>query len=375
MNRVEHLSEIREERLSQVTACLRLAKMPLNDAAKVWLDSRRPFIAENTVRHYQFHIASILKFFGNVRLEKLANPDLIRAFQVERMQTVGAAIVNKECSVIQQLLKRVRKWHEVKPFYDPLPLPPESPGRAVTAEEERRLFAAGACKPEWQVVYWAAMLSMNTAAGPAEIVGLRLQDVFVDDAEAARIFIHEHAKNKFRVREVPLNADGRNAVTALLEIVRSKGAGRPEHYLFPYRISKGEYDPTRHGNWPRSAWREMTAAAGIKLRPYDLRHSGLTKLAEKNPEQVVLKIAGPVSPHMLREVYAHVRLPALRAAVNSISSRTEKREAKKEPESGVARTAAEEAILRAAALGEKLGIPVEKALQLLMEYERQKGGK
>jgi hypothetical protein len=40
----------------------------------------------------------------------------------------------------------------------------------------------------------------------------------------------------------------------------------------------------------------MCAAAGIKLRGYDLRHHGLTKLAEKNPEQVVLKIAGHVSP-------------------------------------------------------------------------------
>ena len=375
MNKMEHLSEIREERLNQVAECLRLAKMPLDDAIKLWLDSRRPFIAESTVQGYQFHIAAVLKFFGNVRLEKLANPDLIRAFQVERMKTVGPAIVNKECSVIQQLLKRIRKWHDVKPFYEPLPLPSESPGRALTAEEERRLFAAGACKPDWQVAYWAAMLSVNTAAGPAEIVGLRLQDVFVDDAETARIFIHEHAKNKYRVREVPLNTDSRNAVKALLEIARSKGAGRPEHYLFPYRISKGEYDPTRHGDWPRSAWREMTAAAGVRIRPYDLRHTGLTKLAEKNPEQVVLKIAGHVSPHMLRKVYAHVRLPALRAAVNSISSRTEKRQAKKEAESEVTRTAAEEAILRAAALGEQLGVPVEKALQLLMEYERQKGGK
>src|SRR5690349_2423338 len=183
MNRIAHLPEIREERLNQVAEWLRLAKMPLDEAVKVWLESRRPFIEERSIRSYQFYGASVLKFFGNVRLEKLANPDLIRAFQVERMKTVGPAIVNHECSLIQQLLKRIRKWHEVKPFYDPVALPRESPGRALTAEEERRLFAVGACKPDWQVAYWAAMLSVNTAAGPAEIVGLRLQDVFVDDAE------------------------------------------------------------------------------------------------------------------------------------------------------------------------------------------------
>jgi integrase len=58
----------------------------------------------------------------------------------------------------------------------------------------------------------------------------------------------------------------------------------------------------------------MCATAGIRLRPYDLRHHGLTKLAEKNPEQVVLKIGGHVSPQMLRRIYAHVRLPALRSS-------------------------------------------------------------
>src|SRR5689334_2256063 len=91
-------------------------------------------------RRAQFGVTSFnsfrLEVLRQCAAEKLANPDLIRAFQVERMKTVGPVIVNHECSVIQQLLKRIRKWHEVKPFYDPLPLPPKSPGRALTAEEE-----------------------------------------------------------------------------------------------------------------------------------------------------------------------------------------------------------------------------------------------
>lgn len=152
------------------------------------------------------------------------------------------------------------------------------------------------------------------------MLGLKLQNVFVDNSDTARIYIREHAKNENRVREVPLNVDALDAVTALLRLAKKAGCGKPEHYLVPRRIQKGLYDPCHHADWPKTAWNEICAAAGVRIRPYDLRHTGLTKLAEKNPEQVVLKIAGHVSPQMLRKVYAHVRLPALRSAVDSIGS-------------------------------------------------------
>lgn len=335
-----------------------------------WLETRRPFIAASTIRDYTFYIATIAKFFGNVPLEKLANPDRIRAYQLERSKTCAACTVNKEISVIQQLLKRIRRWNEVSPYYDPLPLSRESPGRAMTSEEERRLFEAGSINPNWVVAHRLAIPSANTAVGPAELTGLHLRDVFVDNPDTSRIYIREHAKNKNRVREVPLNADALAAVKALLEIGKSRGADLAEHYLVPFRNDDNTYDPTKHGKWPRGAWREMCAAAGIRLRPYDLRHHGLTKLAEKNPEQVVLKIAGHFSPQMLRRIYAHVRLPALRGAVDSISSLNRSR-APRESKKVTNGDSPEHVLFRVAQMAEQLGIPSEKALELLLEYERQ----
>lgn len=47
----------------------------------------RPFIARSTVRDYTIYLATITKFFGNPRLEKIANPDLIRDYQLERAKT------------------------------------------------------------------------------------------------------------------------------------------------------------------------------------------------------------------------------------------------------------------------------------------------
>src|SRR5206468_7998972 len=137
-------------------------------------ESRKPFIGKRTFKDYTHYVATLTQFFCDIRLEKLANPDLIRAFQLERSKTCGPTTVNHECCVIQQLLKRIRKWNEVSPFYEPLPMPRQSIGRAMTPEEERKLFATGALLPSWTTAYRLAMLSVNTAADPAERLGLRL---------------------------------------------------------------------------------------------------------------------------------------------------------------------------------------------------------
>jgi hypothetical protein len=101
-----------------------------------------------------------------------------------------------------------------------------------------------------------------------------------------------------------------------------------------------------------------------------LRHHALTRFAEKNPEQVVLKIAGHVSPQMLRRIYSHVRLPALRAAVDSTSSVSRARPTQESKKTDCGETP-EQTLFRVARTAEQLGIPTEKAVQLLVEYERQ----
>jgi integrase len=364
---IRTLTAIRAEDLND---SLKLARMPLRTAAAAWLDTRRPFLGKRTIRDYAKYVDILVRHFGNLPLEKLANPDLLRAYQVERSKTCTATTVNHELGVVVQLLKRIRRWEGVKEHFEPLPMPQESPGRALTPEEEKKLLQAGASRPEWARAYNLTILSINTAAGPSEMVNLRIRDCFVDNPQTARIYIHENVKNKYRVRDVPLNVDALGAVKALLALAREAGAGLPEHYLVPFREQGngygGIYDPTRPGLWPKTAFCQMRDAAGVDIRPYDLRHTGLTKLAEKNPEQVVIKIAGHVSPQLLKKVYAHVRLPALREAVDSIGSVSVVRPVTKEQEAKPEHT-----LYHVAKMAEQLGIEGEKALQLLLEYERQ----
>lgn len=363
----KQLRSIKAERSEELNDCGILAKMPLPEAGMAWLESRRPFLGPRTQKDYENYLGTIVKFFGDVPLEKLASPDLVRLYQMERNKTAGASIINHECCVIQQMLKRIRLWAEVAPFYQPIPLPRESPGRAMTPEEERKLFEVGVLNPNWAVAYWAAMLSVHTATGPAEICGLRLADVYTSDPETARIHVHEHVKNVNRIREIPLISEGLTAAKALVERAQQAGATQPEHFLIPFRVCRGTFDPTRHGFWPRSAWSEMCAAAGIKLRPYDLRHHSLTKMCEVLPEHLVLKIAGHVSPRMLRQFYSHVRLPALRAAMNAVSANGR---ANQVPERPGKRGKQKQAMQMVAAAADRLKVPLSTAMELLKEYEQ-----
>jgi len=141
---VRQISAIRIEELNDAQ---RLAKMPIYEAGLAWLETRRPFLSERSCSDYQKYIRKIADFFGDLPLEQLANPDLIRAYQIERGKGCGPGIINHECSIIQQLLKRIRKWADVAPFYEPIPLPRESPGRALTPDEEKRLLEVGSINP------------------------------------------------------------------------------------------------------------------------------------------------------------------------------------------------------------------------------------
>lgn len=132
------------------------------------------------------------------------------------------------------------------------------------------------------------------------------------------------AKNRFRVRKIPLNRTAWWAVERLLDRAHKLGATSPEHYLIPKRLSGKKYDaaqpPSRWG-W-RTAWRKLTKEAGLEgLRPHDLRHHAITKLAESSEasEQTVMAIAGHVSREML-EHYSHIRQQAKRKAVESLDN-------------------------------------------------------
>lgn len=318
------------------------------EAARLWLRNRRS-ISDSTRKHYDDYISSLTTFFGKMRLNDI-HVGHVRVYQQSRQAAIrgsrrhkakrdrvelrpcdGASRINHEISCLGQILHQAGLWLEIKRFYEPMPLPKESPGIALSEDEERYLFDIARKNPRWQVAYYCAIISRCTTAGPGEIRHLRLGDLELGTVQGSFLHIEEGVKNEFRKRPVPLNGDAERAVRWLMERASSLGASEPHHYLLPHRAHKrGQLaDPTRPmGSWKRAHW-AMCAEAGkkfprlAKLRLYDYRHTAATDLLE-DPS-----ISYTTIEHMMghrinsktKRKYDHLRNSALRVAADALDRR------------------------------------------------------
>lgn len=298
-----------------------LSQMLFPEAARTWLESRRPFLSPRTQVDYENYIETLSAFFGETRLSEIGG-DHLRAYQNMRSSSAGGRKINQEVGVIQQLLKRISRWDCVAPDFQRMPVPKQSPGRALTDQEYARLFRIAASKPAWEMAYLFAAISVNTTAGPKECWTLRLQDI---NLQEGLIRIQpDGAMNPHRIRVIPLNPVAKAAIERALELAKSRGCTAPNHYLFPYRVQGngiwGIYDPTKHCTTCNGAWRKLVVAAGLKgLRPYDLRHTAITDILQ-NPdvsEETAKAIAGHISDKILK-TYSHIRISAKRNALDSL---------------------------------------------------------
>jgi Phage integrase family. len=104
------------------------------------------------------------------------------------------------------------------------------------------------------------------------------------------------SKSEAGKRRLPLNPDALLAYGILLERAAKLGIAGLEFYVFP-ACENLRIDGTRPQKTWRTAWRNITRAAGLRgLRFHDLRHQCITELLEGGaPEAAVLSIAGHVS--------------------------------------------------------------------------------
>jgi integrase len=137
-------------------------------------------------------------------------------------------------------------------------------------------------------------------------------------------------------RVVPLTDVAVSALGRLRRRAARFGAVEPSHYVFAAFVPKFKFsakrvidynvtafDPTRHLNSRRSAWRTLTKKAGLPgFRFHDLRHCAITQLAENGAsDSTIMAIAGHVSRRML-ERYSHVRMEAKRTAMETLAAST-----------------------------------------------------
>jgi integrase len=302
------------------------AKLRFERASEIWLEERKPMVAPKTHRIDRERLIALKVVFTGTRLCDITS-DMIRAYQSKRATKVSPRTVNLETKVLRMLLRRGRLWSRIADDFRPLPENKQGPGKALTPEQEKKLFEVAASRPGWSVVYYAALLAGNTTARGGELKGLRIGDLNLIE-KTIRIQ-RASTKTDAGARIIPLNETALWACARLLERAEKLGASDPTHYLFPaalFRHTK-QTDPM-HGtgfdftkpmqSW-RTAWRNLTDEAKLSgLRFHDLRHHCITKLAEAGvPDQTLMSISGHLNRQML-EHYSHIRMQAKRDAVAAL---------------------------------------------------------
>jgi integrase len=219
--------------------------------------------------------------------------------------------------LVRRILKRAKCWNaladEIRPLKEP-----RSIGKALSPDQKDQLLRIAAGNPDWQSARLAMELALCTRMRGVEIRNLTWADVDLP----SRVLFVCRSKTDAGVRTIPLNPDAIEAILELRERAKAFRGLEPHHYLFP-ACEHGIIDPTRFQKSWRTAWRKLTAAAGVKgFRFHDCRHQAITELAESTAnDATIMAIAGHVSRRML-EHYSHIRQEAKREAVNRLSARS-----------------------------------------------------
>ena len=217
--------------------------------------------------------------------------------------------VNQEVGLLMRLMKRANCWtNDLEENYQPLLDDEEEMPRALCSEQQRLWLEVSRGQERWNVVHWYSILAFETCMSTDEIRGLRVGDINL--SQRVVTVPRKTSKNVHRQRTIEVvSADALWALDCLMTVARQLGAVEPQHYVFPWRVKIGLYDPTRAMSVSgiKAGWGEVRTASGLTwFRQYDCRHTAITRLAEAGvPVGVIMSRAGHVSEKMRRH-YTHI---------------------------------------------------------------------
>jgi integrase len=198
-------------------------------AAEMWINSRTMgpgsrarYISPRTLTDLQQYIRALNRKFGTVPLKKI-HIGLLREYQNERSQTCRANKINQELGTLLRIMKRARAWTaKLDGCYEPLQHEEADIARAMTPEEQKKFLDVASSREEWRFVYYYALLALATSASNCEMRGLRIGDM---NLYSKVLHIRrEHAKNRYRIRTIPMHDEAVWAANRLIERARTLGA-------------------------------------------------------------------------------------------------------------------------------------------------------
>jgi integrase len=191
---------------------------------------------------------------------------------------VTSRTVNLEVGVLRSILRRYRMWEAVSADVDFLKENP-SPGRALTAEEERSLLDA-ASNSRCRSLYPVVMLALNTGMRASEIRALTWAQV---DLLGQALTVGKSKTSAGTGRFIPLNP---RAVAVLTHWRGLFPDAQPEHYVFPHekydlagdkrQPCAWEVEPTEPMHRWKIAWESARTGGGVLPLPRPTSHVYLT---------------------------------------------------------------------------------------------------
>ena len=324
-------------------ACIRASNMhdlkispelTFPEAFELWLEQRTidpsgtlshvRYVSKRTERDWRVYARAASKFFHSLKLSEI-HAGHLHEYQRARAvcdhrcgswaQRADNNLIKKEVGLVIRVLKAAGCWSaHFEESFTALPGKESNVGRAMTPKEQDRFLRVAASREGWRVVYWWSILALQTTMSTNELRHLRRGDIFLD--QGILQVRNEGAKNKFRVRTIPITTPEASwALAGLQERAAAMGAVAPFHCLFPIHITADRYDPERPMTefGLRKPWEAVRSAADVPwLRMYDMRHTAITRMAEAGmPIQVIMSFAGHISPRM-QQHYTTISMQAKR---------------------------------------------------------------
>jgi integrase len=286
----------------------------------------------NTMKDIRTKLKALTKYFGPQKLQKIA-PGELRKFQELRSSNIrgiwahpaGATKVNAELGLLLRIMKlgnayssEIQKWHQ------PLKVEEREIERALSPEQQERFLQIAASRPEWAIVHWYALLALHIAWSSDEIRTLRQGDI---NLEYHIIAVNrKHGKNYYRRRETPITDSAALwALQQLFERSTQLAGQSPQNHLFPARISRGNFDGSRHmgATGIRKQFDAVRKAADLPwFKQNGFRHTSITRMAEAGVHiATMMARAGHCEPKMT-DHYTHISMQAERQAMQRLGSRS-----------------------------------------------------
>jgi integrase len=291
--------------------------MTLAEAGDIWLSGKTKLSKPKTIESCKGQLKALRNFFGNPRLHEINAGSLV-AYQEARIKTVGPSSVNHELNALQQILRHALCWGQISDSYRSLKEPEWQKPTALTHKEQQAIFAEATADPNLRLAEIAFSIMRNTGISSCELRRARFRDLDLESVLPTFHVTLDVTESDTVPRVIPLNTDAKGAFSRAVERANRLGSRYPAHFIFPYRVNRALWDPSRPASrgWLRKQMETLRERTGIQhLNSEVWRDQLCTEMLKQGiPIAHIVALLGRVSEKMV-EAYKHTRLEGKQAAL------------------------------------------------------------